>query len=228
MQPQDQLPRIADALNHPDAATWMAFLYAEVAPPRQRELEAHLAHCPECAARIAHWRATMNTLDDWSLPALRRAQRMSRPATREWWPALRWAAAAAVVLVLGFSLGRRTAPGAAELTALKATVAQLTETIQQEQGRSQTNALALATTAATAETLRLLSDYFGAQARDRAVDQQAVSLALQDFERRLGRLRAELETVAVNTENGFEFTHENLARLALQPMPAGSITTPIQ
>ena len=49
MQSQETNTRTAGALKHPDTAEWMAFLYAEVAPERHRELEDHLAHCVECA-----------------------------------------------------------------------------------------------------------------------------------------------------------------------------------
>src|SRR2546430_7813522 len=41
----------------------------------------------------------------------------------QWFPALRWAAAAAVVLALGFALGRQSSNAKAELAALKNSVA---------------------------------------------------------------------------------------------------------
>ena len=58
----------------------------------------------------------MDALQQWDLPAIRSAPRL------QWWPTLKWAVAAALVLGFCFLLGRQTSPAAAELTALKATV----------------------------------------------------------------------------------------------------------
>jgi hypothetical protein len=213
MQSQETNTRTAAAVKHPDAAEWMAFLYAEVAPERRRELEDHLAHCADCSAQLKTWRASNKALDEWQLPVMQRTSSAARAASRPWWPALKWAAAAAIVLALGFAFGRQTAPNAAELAALKTSVAQLAEGMQQERGASLSNSANIATTAANAETLRLLAEYSQLQESQHATDQQNLAVALRNFETRLGRLRAELETVALNTENGFEQTHENLSRL---------------
>jgi hypothetical protein len=92
-------------------------------------------------------------------------------------------------------------------------VAQLAEAMQQERGAGLSNNVNAATAAANAETLRLLAEYSQLQESQRATDQQNFAVAFRNFETRLSRLRAELETVALNTENGFEQTHENLSRL---------------
>ena len=217
MQSQDQQTRTPDALTHPGAAEWMAFLYGEVAPERKRELETHHAQCPACAAKVKEWRAGLTALDEWALPVPRATSPASRPVLRELFPALKWAAAAAVVLLLGFGLGRRTSPAATEIGALKASVGQLTESAQREQRRGWSNSVDIATLAANMAILRLLADSSQWQTQS---DQQTLALALADLEGRLGRLRAELETVAVNTENGFEQTHQNLTRLASHTLPA--------
>lgn len=208
MQSKDPNTRTTGALNHPDAAEWMALLYAEIAPERKRELAAHLAQCGACTEHVAAWRASMTSLDEWKLPAIRRT-------SRSWsLPAVKWAAVAALLLVIGFVFGRQTAPGTAELAALKTSVARLAESMQQERGASLSNSVNVATAAANGETLRLLSEFAQLHGSQRATDQQSLAVALRNFETRLGRLRAELETVAMNTENGFEQTHENLTRLA--------------
>jgi hypothetical protein len=213
MHSQETNTRTTGALKHPDAAEWMAFLYAEAAPERQRELEDHLGHCADCSAQMDTWRASSKSLDEWKLPVMRRTSSPARLASPPWWPALKWAAAA-LVLGLGFALGRQTSPNAAELAALKTSVAQLTGAMQQERGAALSNDVNIATAAANAETLRLLAEYSQLQESQRASDQQNLGVALRSFETRLGRLRAELETVALNTENGFEQTHENFSRLA--------------
>jgi len=193
-------------VKHPDATEWMAFLYGEVAPERKRELETHLAECGDCAAELTNWRSGMAALDDWKLPVTRLTPHRALPV-------LKWAAAAALVLGAGFLAGRQFSPARAELAELKASVAQLAESVQRERVNL-TNSVNVATAAANAETLRLLSGYSQLQAEQRITDQQAIALAMRNFETRLGRLRTELETVALNTENGFEQTRENMTRLA--------------
>ena len=213
MQSHETNTRTTGTLTHPDAAEWMAFLYAEVVPGRRRELENHLAHCAACSAQMQTWLASSKALDAWRLPVTRPRPSAVRFASRPSWLALKWAAAA-LVLGLGFVFGRQTSPNAAELTALRISVAQLAEAMQQERGASLSNNMNVATAAANVETLRLLAEYAQMQASQRATEQQNLAVALRNFETRLGRLRAELETVALNTETGFEQTHENFSRLA--------------
>jgi len=221
MQTQDSNTRTPGAVNHPSAAEWMAFLYDEVAPERKRELNSHLAQCAGCAEQMKNWRASMTALDEWTLPAMRRARREPRPVLM-----LKWAVAAVVVLGVGFALGRQTSPAAGEVTALKATVAQLAETMERERGVAASNAVVAATAVANAETLRLLADYAKLDENRRAEDRQTVAVALRTFESRLARLRTELETVAVNTEDGFQQTKEGLTRLAF--LAASDATKPNQ
>jgi hypothetical protein len=136
----------------------------------------------------------------------------ARLASRPWWPALKWAAAA-LVLGLGFALtpdfAERRRIGRAQNVRGAAYWSDATRTRRGAQQQCE-----YATAAANAETLRLFADYSQLQESQRASDQQNLGVALRSFETRLGRLRAELETVALNTENGFEQTHENFSRLA--------------
>ena len=67
--------------------------------------------------------------------------------------------------------------------------------------------------AANAETVRLLTQYTALQENQRTADQLALKDVLDTFDVRLASLRTELETVAVNTEGGFQATRQNLARL---------------
>ena len=103
MQSQDANTRSAGAVNHPSAEEWMAYLYNELAPERKRELRAHLAQCGDCGKQLHQWRASMLALDDWKMPAPRLKVLAQPPVTL-----LKWAAAAAVVLVAGFAIGRQT------------------------------------------------------------------------------------------------------------------------
>ena len=76
-----------------------------------------------------------------------------------------------------------------------------------------------ATSAANAETTRLLSDYAKLDQAGRTEDQQAMAIAVRDFDLRLDRLRLELETVAVNTEDSFYQTQQGLTQLASLAIP---------
>jgi len=198
-------------VKHPDSSEWMSFLYGECPPERRRELDAHLDACPVCAGQVQTWRSSMNALNDWPLPAKRHAR-------RQWVPALKWAAAAAIVLAVGIAIGRQTSNASAEVAALKSSIADLTAVVEREHNYNFSNSLALAATANT-ETLRLMGDYARLQQEQRAADQEVIKTALRSFDLRLGRVRSDLQTVAVNTEAGFEQTHENLAQLVSYSMP---------
>jgi hypothetical protein len=189
----------------------MSFLYGECPTEQRRDLDAHLASCSTCAAQVRTWRSSLNALDDWPLP-------IKRQARRQWVPKLKWAAAAAVVLAVGFGLGRQTSNARTEVAALKSSIADLTAIVEREHTLNLSNSLAMAATANT-ETLRLLGDYARLQQEQRAADQEVIKTALRSFDLRLGRVRSDLLTVAVNTEAGFEQTHENLAQLASYSIP---------
>jgi len=182
-------------MNHPDAAEWMAYLYAEVAPDRKRKLRAHLDVCADCSRQLSQWRLGMAALDEWKLPAAHRTPGY-------WQPVLKWAAAAVVILGVGFAIGRQGSPSFGEVRTLKASVAQLTEKVEGQH------------TAASDGMIQLLSDYAKLNEQQRTQDRRAVTMALRDMEMRLVKLRTELETVAVNTESGFQQTQEGLTQLA--------------
>ncbi len=209
MQSPDTNSRTAGAVNHPEAAVWMTFLYGEVSAAQQRELDAHLKQCPACAAQVKAWRNGMTSLDTWILPA-------SKPARATFPSMLKWAAAAAVVLALGIFLGRQTSHNTAEIAALQATVKDLAAQVQRQADTTMTNTLV----AANAQTVQLLADFSRLQETQRAGERQAVNLTLQGFNTRIERLRTELETVAVNTQTGFEATRQDLVRVASLNTPS--------
>ena len=212
MQSQESKNRAASAVSHPEAGEWMAFLYRELPSERQQELNRHLSECAACAQQVSDWRSNMAALDEWKLPALKQQARRRSVA-------FKWAAAAALILGLGFVVGWQTSLRTRELTRLKESVAQLSQAVQQERGLTLSNAVASATVAANAESVRLLAEFSQLQERTRSSDQRALALTLQNLETRVARLRAELETVAVNTEDGFEQTQQNMNRLASFSVP---------
>jgi anti-sigma factor RsiW len=196
-------------VNHPSQGEWVAFLYGEVPSKTKRDLQAHLDACPACSAQVESWRSSMSALDTWRLPA-----RRSAPTANVLVPIFKWAAAAAAVLVVGFLLGRHSSSTASEIAELKSSVAQLTDLVQSQSAVTLTNSIAASTTIANAETVRLLAEYSRAQQDQRTTDRQSVKLALGTLNDRLNRIYDDLETVAFNTESGFQETHENITRVA--------------
>jgi hypothetical protein len=203
-----------DGVNHPRAAEWMEYLYDETAPGRKRELQEHLAQCGDCGRQLQRWRSGLAALDEWRLPARPRPQPRWQPATT-----LKWAAAAAVVLAVGFAIGRQTSSTTREVAALKASVAHLSGRMQSARGFIGTNTLEFESATANQETFRWLSEYAQANEEIRAEDHRTVALALREMDSRLIKLRNELETVAVNTAAGFRQTKAGLTTLATYTVP---------
>jgi anti-sigma factor RsiW len=215
MQSKDPAQRDSGALKHPDASQWMAFLYKELSPNEKRELETHLQTCPNCAAQVSTWRTSMKSLDTWKIRRKRQSE------ATNFVPMLKWAAAALLALSVGFALGRRGTASGEELAALKASVAELKQ-VAEKRPDADTNIVAQATLAANQEMARLLTEYSRSQGEQREEDQQRINLALITLGDRVTRLDSDIQTVASDTEAGFEQTHENLTRVASLSLTANN------
>ena len=185
----------------------MSFLYGECSREAERELNQHLRQCHQCAAQVKTWRAGMADLGAWRIPV-----RRARPQCAT--PILKWAAAAAAVLIVGFFAGRYASSSKSQIAELKASVAQLHDIVQKQSALTLSNSIAASTVAASNETIRLLANYSQSVEQRRASDQQTVNLALRAFGTRLNRMNDDLEAFALNTETGFQETHENITRVA--------------
>lgn len=176
----------------------MALLYGEATETERHDLDAHLRACPECAAKVKSWRAGMKALDEWKLP-------QASPARHQ--PALRWAAAAAV-LVLGVVFGRFS------------------------MAREMDNRLAVlrseirltAAESAGAETQKWLTDFAKELDDRRGTDAASYIAALRqvDVQRsaEIARLRRDLGTVAVFADARLSGAEEQLYALAGYTPPA--------
>lgn len=83
----------------------MAYLYQEVPRQRRASLEAHLQECPDCRADVAVWQGAISGLGEWHAEpkeALLQINFIPR--------AFRWALAALVILGIGCTIGRLSAP----------------------------------------------------------------------------------------------------------------------
>jgi hypothetical protein len=203
---------------HPTPEEWMSFLYGEDSPAHHAELGAHLHQCAECRGQVQAWRGSMTALDAWTEP----------PARRRWAqvPALRWAAAAVVVLSVGFGVGRMTSSANDEMkqlsTALRtememklaSTREEFAHTLQQHRTEFAEAVHAAAIDAAGEEAEHLFARIARVIDARREADQETYLTALKQVEERYTALRQDLDTVAVNADDGFNQTREQLVEIA--------------
>jgi hypothetical protein len=89
----------------------MGYLYGEADGTVQAALAEHLRSCPDCRTQVEAWRKSVAQLDAWQLPRVPRHRSMLQPV-------IKCALAAAVVLGLGYGLGRLAAPRPADIEPL--------------------------------------------------------------------------------------------------------------
>src|SRR5262245_5303048 len=214
-------------LIHPSREEWISYLYGEGTKGSSVSLAAHLERCPPCQAQLAAWRATMKDLDAWKLPVSPGLLARARSAIFQ--PTLKWAAAAAIVLGLGFGVGRISSLALGEAATIRASLqeefdrkiettrAGLTEDIRRQQAEALNQVLA-ASASAKAELEGLVTELAKSAEEKRAMDGEAVAAALQQLDNKWAALHAtlrkELETVALLTEDGFNDTQQKLYQLA--------------
>ena len=201
-------------MKHPNRDAWVPFIFGEASPDTAQSLNQHLAECAECRAQVESWRRTLKRLDAWQIPA--RPQRARFAA-----PMLKWAIAAAIILGIGFCLGR-IVPGSGEAKAtarvesIKASLAaQVQEQVRQgittelqrqlaQRLAAQSNALAALETrlieARKADATKLAEELTALLEKQQQTDHaltEALLAKLQDaHEQDLFALRQDLETVA--------------------------------
>lgn len=213
---------------HPNAEEWMSHLYGEDSPQRHAELAAHLRHCAVCHQQVQTWRGSMAALNTWSIaPRSRRAS---------FAPILRWAAAAVVVVGLGFGLGRATSSRPSpDLAALRASLqkeldvrlasvrVEFARDLRQQQEELAQTLSTLATQAASEEAQQLATQMARIIEAQRTADHRALLAALNQLEEqhlnRYATLREDLDTVAVNADNGLSRAREQLMELATLTQP---------
>jgi hypothetical protein len=83
----------------------MSYLYDELPRSAGAPIAAHLRSCQKCRDQVTQWQGARKRLTHWKLNVAPTEANTTRA-----WPVLKWGLAAAVVLGLGFSLGRLSAP----------------------------------------------------------------------------------------------------------------------
>lgn len=218
-------------MKHPNRNEWVPYVYGEAAPETVETLNQHLAECADCRAQVEGWRRTLKRLDAWDVPARRSRSAMTAPL-------IKWAAAAAIVLGIGFGLGRFLSPGpdataiARMENAIKASLAaSIEEQIRQgvvaelQRGQAQFASLkalselearlAAAGKAESAQLMAEVSTILQAQQEEDREMTETLLAKLQDAHAKdYLNLRTDLETVASVADEQLQDTQFKLVQLA--------------
>ena len=215
-------------MNHPTREEWMSYLYDELTAEEHSCLAAHLAVCPDCKTRVSDWRSARKNLDAWQLPARPARVPLQRPLVR-------WAAAAALMVGIGFGVGRFVTPATANAGKIRAAIEpEIRQQLRQEFTqllRDELDKAASATLAASGEqTKHWVEDYAQALEAKRTEDGQAINAALNKLESQLladvFSLKKDVDTVAWWTDAGLRRARQELVQLADYTQPANSSNSP--
>jgi Putative zinc-finger len=191
-------------MKHPEREEWIPFIFGEADAGRKRQLESHLDDCAECREEIQSWQRSLGRLDSWKLPPVAK-----RPTSFA--PLMKWAAAAAVVLCVGFAMGRSSAHADAEK--LRAAVerdlrGELAQIARDEAAK--TASLAITAFSQKADTRRAADNRVIFSVLERVETQHATDCLT---------LKKELDTLAINADAGLRQTEEQLVQFADSSRP---------
>jgi len=182
-------------MKHPSDEEWMDYLYEELTEQRAQDLKAHLAVCSDCSRKVGAWQETRGALNQWKLPE-------PVPARAHQLPWMRIAAAAAIILAVGFGWGRASFDTAALAQQIRADVS----TEWQEEARTLRQAVAANAAAISTQTALQREDQ----------ERNGNTLAALDAQRVADHhaLKRQLDTVALATQTALERTEDKLVTLA--------------
>lgn len=194
---QNQATGSPGDLNHPTRELWMDYLYNEISRKEKTALDAHLKSCGKCRADVQEWRAAMGMLDAAKAPG----DAPPRSVPQPW---LKWGIAAAIVLLLGFGIGRFTSPEGAQIKELRASLkSELRTELLAELGKEQ----------------QVNFDQFKIDnAAQRELDKKTIYNTMGNLDSarqtEYASLRKELETVALLTQASFQQAQQQIVTLA--------------
>jgi hypothetical protein len=187
-------------MKHPEREEWIPFVFGEADAGRKQQLESHLDNCPECRDEIHSWQRSLGRLDSWELPPVGKRR-------KNFVPLVKWVAAAAVVLVIGFAIGRSSATHV-DAEKVRAAVEQdlrgeLAQIARDEAAK--TASVALTAFSQKAETRRIAENRAIFAVLERLETQHATDCLT---------LKKELDTLAINADAGLRLTEEQLVQFA--------------
>ena len=211
-------------MNHPTREEWMSYLYDELTAEEHSSLAAHLAVCPDCKTRVSDWRSARKNLDAWQLPARPARVPLQRPLVR-------WAAAAALMIGIGFGVGRFATPATANAGKIRAAIEpEIRQQLRQEFTqllRDELDKAASATLAASGEqTKHWVEDYAQTLETKRSEERQAIYAALNKLLADVVSLKKDVDTVAVYADAGLRRARQELVQLADYTQPANISNSP--
>lgn len=215
----------------------MEYLYDEMPSAEKTTLEAHLELCAACRDKKLDLRGTAASLDQWTVqvPARHRF-------AVQWQPALKWAAAAALLVSTAFATGRMSRPEI-DVAAIQAQVAKpIEEKLERQTQIAQLaseramkefqaglsvklrEATEKAITESAAHTRKQFEQISLALATLREEDKKALASTLQALETQRASeyrsLRQDLERVALFSDESFRSAQRQLVQLASYPQPS--------
>jgi len=174
-------------MNHPSHEQLVDFLDGELTEPLQFEIEQHVKSCDECGAIVNSWRGVRSQLAAWKL-AERAPVRATTGRAALQQNLLRIAAAIAL-LVTGYALARISSPAQPDMNQFR------TELAQQIRGELRS------------ELQTELATFAESYVTEQRAQQQAFVQTVHELDAgwlaALGRLRNDIETVAVRTQEEF-------------------------
>ena len=186
---------VGNGMNHPPPEEWVEWLYQELSPEKQAQLDRHLQGCLTCRERVAAWRQVGRELEQWKITPRQR---------QAWTTGFQRIAAAALlagVLSVGFVAGKATGPSLQELEgSIRLAVEE--ELAQRGLGEERP----------AASSLHPETELADLRAQIRSL--QATQLL------QFRQFRQELETVAFFTEQGLNGTQAQLLKLASHAAPS--------
>jgi Putative zinc-finger len=219
-------------MKHPNRDQWVPFIFGEISPENKLALQHHLAECAECQAQVATWRRTLKRLDAWKVTPPRRA-------AFPFGQAARWAAAAAVILGIGFLAGhsltsRANDPARLETSIRNSVKAEMAQQVQASVAAELQHQIAMGQLGSSnllasfetrlaqlrkAESAELASELASLleqqDEHNRAVIQAVLSKLQDEHQKDYVALRTDLETVALAADQQLQDTQTQLALLNL-------------
>jgi hypothetical protein len=212
-------------MKHPNRDEWMSYLYDESSETERTRMAAHLLECAECRTQVEEWTVVRQQLDSWRIDArkIRGAGRdRVMPRVRVW----KWAAAAVLMLGLGFTLGRMVSTAADTEKVRQQLMPELRQWVRDELGKSAAATLA----AARKDTQTVLADYTDALETALGEDDDAIYAALNRIQSRheadYVALKRDLDTVAVLTDANFRRAQQQINQVASDTHPAATPESP--
>lgn len=193
-------------MKHPEREEWVPFIFGESDNERRQNLKLHLEQCAECREEIQSWQRSLSRLDSWRVP------RASK-APLNFVPLVKWAAAAGVVLLIGFGLGW-TIAGRVDARNIRVAVegemrAELAQIARDEAAK--TASVAISAFSQRIETRR-------------AADNRVIFAVLERIETQHTTdclaLKKDLDTLALNADAGLRYAEEQFVQLADSTHPA--------